>query len=88
MEAMGVRGVQPVVSGEYRVGDNRHSVSDISKLKALGWTPTRTLGDIFADYLEWIGQQKTEQHAFEEADRAMRAQGIVRRASTQGGSVL
>lgn len=42
------------VSGEYRRGDNRHSVSDISELRKLGWTPKRNLADIFDDFLTWV----------------------------------
>jgi dTDP-L-rhamnose 4-epimerase len=40
--------------GEYRAGDNRNSVSSISKLQALGWSPTRSLSDILDDFLDWI----------------------------------
>jgi hypothetical protein len=32
--------LNPLLSGEFRVGDTRHTVSDISKLQRLGWTPT------------------------------------------------
>ena len=40
--------------GEYRRGDNRHSVSSISKLSRLGWKPARDLGNIFDDFLNWV----------------------------------
>jgi dTDP-L-rhamnose 4-epimerase len=46
--------VEFCIPGEYRAGDNRHSVSSISKLQALGWTPKRTLPQILDDFLEWI----------------------------------
>jgi dTDP-L-rhamnose 4-epimerase len=42
------------VSGEYRRGDTRHSVSCIEKLGRLGWRPKHGLDDILTDYLEWI----------------------------------
>ncbi|HUI27650.1 MAG TPA: NAD-dependent epimerase/dehydratase family protein [Candidatus Kryptonia bacterium] len=70
----------PVLSGEYRLGDNRHSVSSIARLQALGWRPRRALPDIFDDYLEWLRNQGEIGAYFAEADRAMRAQGIVRQA--------
>ena len=79
MEVMGVQGIQPVFSGEYRVGDNRHSVSDISKLKALSWEPKRTLRDILTHYLEWVQQQQIGLDAFRQADRVMRELGVVRK---------
>lgn len=42
------------ISGEYRRGDNRHSVSSISELRKLGWSPKRSLADIFDDFLSWV----------------------------------
>ncbi len=46
--------VGSTISGEYRRGDNRHSVSDISKLMQLGWTPKRNLSRILDDFLAWV----------------------------------
>ena len=46
--------VEFLIPGEYRTGDNRHSVSSISKLQALGWTPKRCLPEILEDFLDWI----------------------------------
>jgi len=42
------------IPGEYRAGDNRHSVSSIAKLQVLGWTPERSLSEILDDFLNWI----------------------------------
>jgi len=70
--------IEPEVPGEYRLGDNRHSVSDIAKLKALGWDPRHGLEEIFDDYLAWIENQGDLGHYFREAEQAMRAQGVVR----------
>jgi len=42
------------IPGEYRTGDNRHSVSSISKLQGLGWTPRLDLRDILDDFVQWI----------------------------------
>jgi len=46
--------VEVHISGEYRRGDNRHSVSDVDKLKSLGWRPQRNISVIMDDFLEWI----------------------------------
>jgi len=46
---------QVKISGEYRRGDNRHSVSSIEKLKTLGWRPRYNLDTILDDFLAWIG---------------------------------
>ncbi len=40
--------------GEYRLGDNRHSVSCIDKLRAIGWRPRRELAVILDDFLAWV----------------------------------
>ena len=48
------RSVEFQVSGEYRRGDNRHSVSSIEKLRGLGWEPTRNLSQILGDFIEWV----------------------------------
>ncbi len=44
------------ISHEYRRGDNRHSVSAIKKLQALGWKPKRDLTTILDDFLNWVEQ--------------------------------
>ena len=38
-EVFGKNGYEPKASGKYRFGDTRHILSDVSKLKALGWRP-------------------------------------------------
>ena len=72
--------IAPMIPGEFRVGDNRHSVSSIAKLSALGWKPTRTISDIFRDYLAWIQSFGDVGDYFREADRLMREAGSVRAA--------
>lgn len=71
----------PVIAGEYRVGDNRHSVSDISRLEALGWKPLRDLRQIFRDFLSWVEANGNVGDYFLEADRLMREHGVVKRSA-------
>ncbi|MBN2372464.1 SDR family NAD(P)-dependent oxidoreductase [bacterium] len=73
------KNIEPMIPGEYRVGDNRNSVSDISKLKGLGWKPRHGLEHIFDDYITWIHNQGDIGKYFEEAEKAMRQQGVVRK---------
>lgn len=73
--------IEPLVPCEFRVGDNRHSVSSVEKLKALGWEPKRPLCQIFSDYLEWIESFGDVGEYFKEADRLMREAGTVRAAN-------
>ncbi|MBI4454601.1 MAG: SDR family NAD(P)-dependent oxidoreductase [Acidobacteria bacterium] len=72
--------LEPMIPGEYRLGDTRHTFSDISKLRALGWEPTIPVEQNVAEYTEWI---KEQQHGYEylhEAERVMRTEGIICKA--------
>jgi len=69
---------EPRPSGKYRFGDTRHIVSDISKLKALGWTPTRTTRDSVEAYREWIMESESAREALEFCQRQMEKLNVVR----------
>ena len=71
---------EPVIPGEFRLGDVRHIVSDVSRLVALGWRPTRTVDHILTDYLSWIQTQGSVKDYFAEAEQIMKATGAVRSA--------
>lgn len=45
---------EPQTPGLYRIGAPRHSIADISKLKKLGWKPSKTIEDNVRDYVAWI----------------------------------
>ena len=79
-ETLGVK-IEPNINGEYRVGDTRHSVSDISKLQRLGWRPTKTPRDSVRDYVEWIRRQKLDKDYAAEALAKMREMGVLRKAT-------
>ncbi len=70
--------LEPVLSGEYRVGDTRHSVSSIARLQELGWSPRHGLARIFSDYASWLREQGSVADFFSEADATMRRLGVVR----------
>jgi dTDP-L-rhamnose 4-epimerase len=71
----------PNITGEYRVGDTRHSVSDITKLRRLGWEPTKTPRDSVREYVEWIRQQKLDKDYAAEALAKLREMGALRKAT-------
>jgi dTDP-L-rhamnose 4-epimerase len=79
-DVLGAR-VSPDVTGEYRVGDTRHSVSDISKLQKLGWRPIKTPRESVREYVEWIRQQKLDKDYAAEALATLRETGALRKAS-------
>ncbi|MBM3859906.1 MAG: NAD-dependent epimerase/dehydratase family protein [Verrucomicrobia bacterium] len=70
----------PGVTGEYRVGDTRHSVSDIAKLQRLGWQPTKSPRDSVREYIEWIRGENVDRDYAAEALAALRQSGALRKA--------
>jgi dTDP-L-rhamnose 4-epimerase len=69
-----------VVTGEYRFGDTRHIVSDISALRGLGWEPRHTPVDSVAAYADWLKGMEGLDGVLAEADARMRSLGVVRRS--------
>jgi dTDP-L-rhamnose 4-epimerase len=69
------------VSGEYRRGDNRHSVSSIEKLRLLGWSPKRDLPTILDDFLVWVDSIGGIPEQVHDAYGDMRKAGVVLRAA-------
>jgi dTDP-L-rhamnose 4-epimerase len=68
------------VTGEYRFGDTRHIVSDVSALGALGWKPQRTPADSVASYAAWLEGIDGLDGVLAEANARMRSLGVVRKA--------
>jgi dTDP-L-rhamnose 4-epimerase len=71
---------QVVIPGQYRIGDNRHSVSNIEKLKKLGWRPQRRLPQILEDFLAWADDCGGIPLNIPDAYQAMCSAGVVRAA--------
>jgi len=63
--------------GEYRTGDNRNSVSSISQLQALGWSPKRSLSEILDDFLNWVQRNGGVPEQVQDAYRDMKRAGVV-----------
>src|SRR6266481_1107842 len=69
--------VQMNLSGEYRRGDNRNSVSKVDKLKTLGWNPKYDLSAILDDFLAWVESIGGIPAQIQDAYGAMRKAGVV-----------
>ncbi len=69
------------ISGEYRAGDTRHSVSDISKLRKLGWQPKGNITDSIRQYYEWIKNVNFDKNAIIAADNKFRESGAIRKSA-------
>jgi dTDP-L-rhamnose 4-epimerase len=73
--------LSPAITGEFRLGDTRHTISDTSALRALGWEPKIPVEQNVAEYVAWMkGQQGTSTY-LEEAERIMRQQNVIRQAA-------
>ena len=73
-------GLEPVVPGEFRMGDTRHTISDVSCIEAIGWQPEIPVGQNVREYVEWMRRQQTTDEFLRDADRLMREQGVVQQA--------
>lgn len=78
-ESLG-KDIEPVNPGQFRFGDTRHIVSDISKLRALGWEPVTPLEQIVEEYIGWAQGQPDMRDYYVEAEKAMKRMGTIRMA--------
>jgi dTDP-L-rhamnose 4-epimerase len=74
--------IQLNLPGEYRLGDNRHSVSNVDKLQGLGWSPKRDLSTILDDFLAWVESIGGIPRHIEDAYSAMRTVGVVLKSTS------
>ncbi|MFC1915781.1 NAD-dependent epimerase/dehydratase family protein [Chloroflexota bacterium] len=72
--------IEPQSCGQFRFGDTRHIVSDVSKLKGLGWQSKIPLEQIIREYLEWVQKQADVLDYYAQAEKVMRRQGVIRSA--------
>jgi dTDP-L-rhamnose 4-epimerase len=68
------------VTGDYRFGDTRHIISDISALRALGWSPRRTAAQSVASFAGWLEGMDGLDEVLAKANERMRTLGVVRRS--------
>jgi dTDP-L-rhamnose 4-epimerase len=75
--------IEVEMPGKFRFGDSRHIISDISKLRALGWEPITPLEQIVEEYIAWAQAQPDLQDHYAEAEEVMKRVGTVRMADEQ-----
>jgi dTDP-L-rhamnose 4-epimerase len=69
--------VRIIIPGQYRLGDNRHSVSSIDRLAKLGWRPQRDLPQILEDFLAWVDDIGGVPSNIPDAYQEMRHRGVI-----------
>lgn len=72
--------IDPILPGEFRFGDTRHVISDVSKLRSLGWEPSTQLVDIITRYASWAVQQPGLRDYYQDAEVVMKRLGTLRLA--------
>ncbi|MBI4282130.1 MAG: hypothetical protein HY672_01405 [Chloroflexi bacterium] len=60
-----------------RVKYSSHTVSDISKLRALGWEPTIPVEENVAQYGAWLKDQQASIEYLLAAEKLMQEQGVI-----------
>ena len=75
--ALGVP-VDPEIPGRFRLGDTRHILSDITRLRALGWEPRHTLEEAAQAYADWAKGQPGFRDYSDEGMTTMTQRGVVR----------
>ncbi|HXX39181.1 MAG TPA: SDR family NAD(P)-dependent oxidoreductase [bacterium] len=81
-DALGIR-LSPVMRGEFRPGEIRHLVADISRARAAGYVPRTDLTVGLGRYLDWIRAQADVRDYFAATESVLRARGIVQRVVAQ-----
>jgi dTDP-L-rhamnose 4-epimerase len=69
--------IKPSIPGEFRPGEMRHLISDISKIRSIGYEPTVSVADGIVRYLGWIRAQGDVRDYFAEAERNLKAKRVV-----------
>ncbi len=78
-QALGKK-VTPELRGEYRPFDVRHIFADTTRLQALGFRAKTSLEQGLRKFLNWLAQQGEIKEYFTEAEKWMRAKGIIQQA--------
>jgi nucleoside-diphosphate-sugar epimerase len=68
----------PLLKGVYRVRTTRHSLMDVSKLKKLGWKPTKKLEDNVRDYVNYVRKHPEAISYLRKQSRELSAQHLVK----------
>ena len=77
-EMYGVKGYRAAPCGKFRFGDTRHICSDVSKLKRLGWQPTRSIHDSVVAYKGWLAAADNAAQILDYCDQQMASLNVVR----------
>jgi len=69
--------IEPLARGEFRPGEIRSLISDISRIRTIGYEPQTTIEQGIGRYIDWIKTQGAVEDYFSKAEAGLRAKGIV-----------
>lgn len=70
--------IEPIVTGEYRVGDIRHNFADISRLQEVtGFRPAISLEAGMGRFCEWVGGQPIPEDLLDRANAELKARKLM-----------
>jgi dTDP-L-rhamnose 4-epimerase len=75
-DKLGVK-IQPLARGEFRPGEIRSLISDISRIRTIGYEPQTTIEQGISRYIDWIRTQGKVEDYFSTAEKGLREKGIV-----------
>lgn len=69
--------VPTVVSGQFRLGDIRHNLADLTKVRAvLGYEPTVPVEEGLRQFVDWVKGEQVQADRYEDSLRELRVKGI------------
>jgi len=75
-DQLGIK-IAPLARGEFRPREIRSPISDISRIRTIGYEPQVTIDEGIGRYIEWIRMQGAVEDYFAQAEAWLRAKGIV-----------
>lgn len=69
--------IEPVITGNFRLGDIRHNYADLTKAKEiLGFTPNYNFDTGVSKFVEWVNAQAIENDKYSSSINEMREKGL------------
>ena len=79
--------IEPLARGEFRPGEIRSLISDITRIKSIGYEPRVQIEEGIARYIAWIKTQGTVEDYFARAETGLREKGIVQNVAKPSSGV-
>src|SRR3989338_3791942 len=72
--------MKPVMNGKFRVGDTRHIISDIGKIRKVGFSPKYSIDDSILTYTEWVQTLPNFKKMLAKSQETLKTQGFIRQS--------